>query len=198
MGRMGYTSLKSQALSAPPYLFSFFVVLLISYLSDQYGSRSFYVCLSAVLGTTGYLVIAVAGWQHASAGWRYAGVFAASAGFFSAITIIITWTINNQESDSKKGTGMVMLNIIGQLGPLLGTRLYPDSDKPYYVRGMSVCAGFMFLVFVLSLILRMILGRANAKSRMAYRRIEVEDEEEEGLTMASDGEVERGRFTYIL
>ncbi|MCJ1296259.1 hypothetical protein MMC34_007825 [Xylographa carneopallida] len=165
---------------------------------NQYGSRSFYVCLSAVLGTTGYLVIAVAGWQHASAGWRYAGVFAASAGFFSAITIIITWTINNQESDSKKGTGMVMLNIIGQLGPLLGTRLYPDSDKPYYVRGMSVCAGFMFLVFVLSLILRMILGRANAKSRMAYRRIEVEDEEEEGLTMASDGEVERGRFTYIL
>ncbi|MCJ1417749.1 hypothetical protein MMC32_004094 [Xylographa parallela] len=195
---MGYTALKSQALSAPPYLFSFFVVLLIAYLSDRYRSRSFYVCLSAVLGSTGYVVIAVAGWRQASAGWRYAGVYAASAGFFSAITIIITWTINNQETDSKKGTGMVMLNIIGQLGPLLGTRLYPDNDKPYYVKGMSVCAGFMLLVFVLSWILRAILARENAKSRIAYSRIEVMGDEEDGFAMANDGEVEQERFMYIL
>ncbi|MCJ1385345.1 hypothetical protein MMC17_008467 [Xylographa soralifera] len=196
---MGYTALKSQALSAPPYLFSFFVVLLIAYLSDRYRSRSFYVCLSAVLGTTGYVVIAIAGWRRANAGWRYVGVYAASAGFFSAITIIITWTINNQDSDSKKGTGMVMLNVIGQLGPLLGTRLYPDSDKPYYVKGMSVCAGFMFLVFILSWILRAILARENAKSRVAYSRIAVEDkEEEEQFGMENDGEVQQERFMYIL
>lgn len=125
-------------------------------------------------------------------------MYAASAGFFSAITIIITWTINNQETDSKKGTGMVMLNIIGQLGPLLGTRLYPDSDKPYYVKGMSVCAGFMLLVFVLSWILRAILARENAKSRIAYSRIEVVDDEEDGFAMANDGEVLQERFMYIL
>ena len=125
-------------------------------------------------------------------------MYAASAGFFSAITIIITWTINNQESDTKKGTGMVMLNIIGQLGPLLGTRLYPDSDKPYYVKGMLVCAGFMFLVFVLSWILRAILARENAKSPIAYSRLEVEDDEEEGYAMANDGEAEQERFIYIL
>ncbi|MCJ1403690.1 hypothetical protein MMC11_006913 [Xylographa trunciseda] len=195
---MGYTALTSQALSAPPYLFSFFVVLLVAYLSDRYRSRNFYVCLSAIMGTVGYAIIAIAGWRRASAGWRYAGVYAASAGFFSAITIIITWTINNQDSDSKKGTGMVMLNIIGQLGPLLGTRLYPDSDRPYYVKGMSVCAGFMFLVFALSLILRTILARENAKSRIAYSRIEGEDDEEGGLGMEDDGEVNPERFMYIL
>ncbi len=56
-----------------------------------------------------------------------------------------------------------MLNIIGQLGPLVGTRLYPDVDAPYYVKGMSVCAGFMLAVFCLSLGLRYVLHRENLR-----------------------------------
>jgi hypothetical protein len=112
---------------------------------------------------------------------------------------VVTWTINNQDSDSKKGTGVAMLNVIGQLGPLLGTRLYPDSDKPYYVRGMSVCAGFMFLVFILAVVLRFILARENAKSLKAYDLItSTRSQEEEGLV---DGEAftdESARFIYMI
>ena len=73
--------------------------------------------------------------------------------FFSVITIIITWTINNQDSDSKKGTGVAMLNYLGQLGPLVGIHLYPDSDQPYYVKGMTICASFMVIVAVLAYVL---------------------------------------------
>ncbi|MCJ1477725.1 hypothetical protein MMC13_006398 [Lambiella insularis] len=195
--QMGYSALKSQALSAPPYLFSFVVGLLVAYFSDRYRNRSFFVCFSTFMGACGYTIIAMAGWRQAGPGWRYAGVYPAAAGFFSAITIIITWTINNQDSDSKRGTGMVMLQFIGQLGPLLGTRLYPDSDKPYYVKGMSVCAGFMLLVCALSLMLRYILARENARSRLAYSRLDVEDDEE-GLV--KEGRVDEGRerFMYIL
>jgi MFS family permease len=196
---MGYSALQSQALSAPPYLVSFVTVLLIAYLSDKYKSRSIFVCFAALLGGSGYLLIAVAGWLRANAAWRYAGVYPAAAGFFSAVTLIITWTINNQDSDSKKGTGVAMLNVIGQLGPLLGTRLYPDSDKPYYVRGMSVCAGFMFLVFILAVVLRFILARENAKSLKAYDLItSTRSQEEEGLV---DGEAftdESARFIYMI
>lgn len=35
---------------------------------------------------------------------------------------------------------------LGQLGPFIGTALYPESDKPFYVRGMTACALFMVLV----------------------------------------------------
>ena len=194
--RMGYTALMSQALSAPPYLVAFFMVLLIAYLSDRYRIRSTSVCLSALLGASGYIIIAIAGWREASAAWRYAGVYPAAAGFFSAVTLVITWTLNNQESDTKKGTGLVMLNLIGQLGPLLGTRLYPDSDKPYYVKGMSVCAGFMLLVFVLSLLLRIILARENAKSQVAYSMIEAQEDEEE-LVDKGNARLEQKRFVYL-
>ena len=50
-------------------------------------------------------------------------MYPAAAGFFSAITIIITWTMNNQESNAKKGMGMTILNVIGQCGPLIGRLL---------------------------------------------------------------------------
>ena len=56
-----------------------------------------------------------------------------------------------------------MLNYVGQLGPLLGVHLYPDSDQPFYVRGMAVCAGFMAAVAVLAFGLRWILGAQNRK-----------------------------------
>lgn len=194
---MGYSALQAQALSAPPYLVSFVVGLLIAYLSDRYRNRSLFVCVSTFVGACGYATIAIAGWRQAGPGWRYAGVYPAAAGFFSAITIIITWTINNQDSDSKRGTGMVMLQFIGQLGPLLGTRLYPDSDKPYYVKGMSVCAGFMLLVCALSLMLRFILARENATSRLAYSRLDVDDDEE-GLVKEERADDGHERFMYIL
>lgn len=154
------------------------------------------VCISALMGASGYLIIAIAGKREMSAGWRYAGVYPAAAGFFSAVTLLITWTLNNQESDSKKGTGLAVLNIIGQFGPLLGTRLYPDSDKPYYVRGMSVCAGFMLSVFFLSLVLRGILVRENSKSLDACSLAVSQDDEERLIDKEVVGSRPR-RFTYM-
>ena len=86
--------------------------------------------------------------------------------------------MNNQESNAKKGTGMTILNLIGQIGPLLGTRLYPDSDKPYYERGMTVCAIAMLLVLALSLLLRAVLIRENRKIAAASGAADDEDETE--------------------
>ena len=158
---MKFSALASQALSAPPYLVAFFVVILTAFLSDRSRNRSFYIIFHALLGGSGYLFIAIAGALRARSGWRYAGVYPAAAGFFTSITLILTWTLNNQDSNSKRGTGVAMLNLIGQFGPLIGTRLYPDSDKPYYVTGMTICSIFMFLVVLLAWWLRNILIREN-------------------------------------
>ena len=190
---MGYSPLASQALSAPPYLLAFLVVLLTAWLSDRFHTRSTFVILHALLATSGYAMMAVAGSMHASPLVRYIGVYPAATGFFSAITIIITWTINNQESDSGKGTGLAMLNYIGQLGPLLGVHLYPDSDQPYYTKGMAICAGFMGLVALLAGTLRWILVMKN-------KRVQVEEKadggEDEGL-VGLDRRKAHG-FTFLI
>lgn len=83
-----------------------------------------------------------------------------------------------------------MLNLIGQFGPLVGTRLYPDSDRPFYVRGMAVCGGFMLLVAGLAWWLRTILAREN---RRGGQKKEMKMEEE-GLV---DGDVRKKKAGWV-
>ncbi|KAI9748279.1 MAG: hypothetical protein M1835_001852 [Candelina submexicana] len=189
--RMGYTSLNSQALSAPPYLLSFLLVLLTAIVSDRLRTRSIFIILHALLAFLGYTLIALGGYYRLSVGYRYTGIYFASAGFFSAITLIITWTINNQQTAEGKGMGMVMLNFIGQCGPLVGTRLYPDSDGPFFVKGMSVCAAFMLGVAVLAAALRVRLRRGNERK---WERGKEKEEDMEGLVGEKEGE----GFEYML
>ncbi|KAK0277411.1 hypothetical protein LTR91_006040 [Friedmanniomyces endolithicus] len=176
---MGYSTLASQGLSAPPFLFAFLAVLTTAFLSDRLRSRSGPMIFHACLAMAGYILLAVAGTLRFGHLVRYLAVFPICAGFFSAVTIVITWTVNNQPSDEGKGTGMAMLNVIGQMGPLLGTRLYPDAEGPYYVKGMSVCAVAMAMVGILAFTLRMVLKAENARRKSGWR--EAEEEEGEAL-----------------
>ncbi|MCJ1266741.1 hypothetical protein MMC22_006626 [Lobaria immixta] len=193
---MGYSALTSQALSAPPYLVAFAVVLSTAKLSDRYRTRSLFVIFHSLLASSGYTTMAIAGSKHAGAAWRYAGVFPATVGFFSAVTIIITWTINNQDSDSKKGTGVAMLNVIGQLGPLVGVHLYPARDGPYYVPGMSICAGFMAAVALLALTLWSILAAKNRQASSSYRTVHSDDDDDEDEDGAADSWAKDGKRGY--
>jgi MFS family permease len=183
---MGHSVLVSQALSAPPYLLSFLIVILTAYLSDRARNRCYFVVFHALLSAAGYAFLALAGALNWGTWWRYAGIYPAAVGFFSVITIIITWTINNQESESKQSTGFAMLQLIGQLGPLVGTRLYPDSQAPLYTSGMSICAGAMVFVALLSLALRWYLMRANRKALEGYGKIG-----EEEHTLVSERRLEK-------
>lgn len=192
---MGNSAVKSQGLSAPPYLLAFCVVLVTAYLSDRHRNRSFFIIFHALLAASGYAMIAVAGSLEASAAWRYAGVYPATMGFFSAITIIITWTLNNQDSATAKGTGMAILNFIGQFGPLVGINLYPESDGPFYVKGMTICAGFMTLVAALAMGLRIVLAAQNKKSRVLYSRA---DHSGGQLEMDENDENKTPGFQFIL
>lgn len=191
---MGHTVLISQALSAPPYLMSFFVVILTAYLSDKLRNRSYFVIFHALLSASGYAFMAVANHYGLGTWWRYAAIYPAAIGFFSVITIIITWTINNQESESKQGTGFAMLQLIGQCGPLVGTRLYPEEEAPFYVRGMTICACAMVVVALLSVILRIYLGRLNKRADTEYGLVGEAGEELVGKTRGKH----RKPFEYML
>jgi MFS family permease len=192
---MGYHSITSQALSAPPYFFSFIVVLLTAYYSDRLQSRSIFIIFHSILGTLGYGTIALCGYYRSpNTLLRYLALYPAAAGFFSAITIIITWTINNQESDSGKGAGVAIMNVIGQMGPLLGTSIFPKEDGPEYVRGMAICAGFMMVVGVLAGILRWVLVRENAR-----RQKGTSAEGYAGVPLEEGGKArEKKQFVYML
>ncbi|KAH6631577.1 major facilitator superfamily domain-containing protein [Chaetomium tenue] len=164
---MGHTPLQAQALSAPPYLTAFLTVLATAYASDATSSRAPFLITHALASATGYAILALADTPllrlDPGSLLRYLAVYPAAVGFFNVVVLTVTWSINNQRGAARQGAGFALLQVVGQCGPLVGTRLYPDGDAPYYTRGMAVCAGAMVGVAVLAGGLRVWLGRVNAR-----------------------------------
>ncbi|PHH64580.1 hypothetical protein CDD81_4191 [Ophiocordyceps australis] len=163
---MGHSALASQALSAPPFLFAFLVVLATAHVSDRMRARTVPIAIHALASAIGYALLASAHRLGLAPSLRYLAVFPATAGFFSVVTLVIAWSINNQANQTRQGGGFVLMQLVGQCGPFVGIRLYPDADAPYYSRGMQACACAMFSVAVLALILRFYLVRRNRLADM--------------------------------
>ncbi|TID22405.1 MFS general substrate transporter [Venturia nashicola] len=160
---MGFTAVNAQGLTAPPYALSFLVTVTTTYIADKTQQRGIMVMILSAIGGVGYIMLAVT----KSVGARYTGVFLAAAGIFPSLANIIPWG-----SDTRRGSGIIILNLIGQCGPLLGTRMYPAKQGPYYVKGMSVCAAFMFFTTLLALGLRTLLWWENKKLNKQYGTVE--------------------------
>lgn len=180
---MGFTSVSAQGLSAPPYFLSFLVTIGSAWIADKTQQRGLMIVCLSIIGGVGYILLATT----TSTGPRYTGTFLAASGVFPCIANILPWVTNNQGNDDRRGVAFVMLNVIGQCGPLLGkewpnsmalqklivitgTRIY--NKAPYYVKGQSICAAFMFFNGILALSLRTLLAWENRKLDKKYGTVQ--------------------------
>jgi dipeptide/tripeptide permease len=182
---MGFTSIHAQGLTAPPYFLSFLVCIASTYIADRTRQRGLMIITLSLIGGTGYIILATC----KGVGVRYFAIFLAAAGVFPSISNILPWVLNNQGTDTKRGTGMALLQMVGQCGPILGTRLYPAKEGKYYVKGMAVCAAFMFFNALLALTLRTYLAWQNkiADQREAEVAAAVQDEKTGNVAVENEG-----------
>ena len=188
LAKMGYSSINAQGLSAPPYFAAYLFANITTFIADRTQQRGLVLIITSLVGAIGYIVLATV----TTVGVRYFAVYLAAAGVFSTIPNILAWTlsrsiespllvfrkaenstltrefIDNQGSDTRRGAGLVIINVIGQCGPILGTRLYPTAQGPRYVKGMSICAAFMFFSAVMAFALRILLVWENRKLDQRY------------------------------
>ncbi|KAH8889763.1 MFS general substrate transporter [Thozetella sp. PMI_491] len=204
---MGHSADSAQGLAAPPYLAAFLIVLATAQASDGMRARAPLLIAHALASAAGYGVLALAKTNilHLEPGSivRYLAVYPAAIGFFNVVVLTIAWNINNQRTESRQGSGFALLQIVGQCGPLVGTRLYPDVDAPYYATGMTVCACAMLGVAFLACVLRWWLSRANRKLDLEEKENELEGHEETGeedglVTGPARRYSNRDRFRYML
>ena len=160
---MGFTAINAQGLSAPPYFVSFLLTILSAGLADRLQQRGLTVIVLSLLSGVGYILLAATD----AVGARYFGVCLAAI-VFPVIANILPWVTNNQGSDTRRGVNISLINLIGQCGPLLGTNVFPPGDAPRYVRGLSICAAFIFFNALLALTLRCLLVWENRKLDRKY------------------------------
>ncbi|KAJ5777277.1 hypothetical protein N7520_000523 [Penicillium odoratum] len=189
---MGYSKVNAQGLTAPPFFASFLVTIITPWIADRVQQRGLMIAALSTIGGVGYILCATC----TTVGVRYFGVFLAACGVFPAIANILPWVLNNQGSDTRRGGGIILLNLIGQCGPFLGTNVFPDSEAPRYIKGMSICAAFMIFTTFLALLLRCLLVWENKRLDKKYGpRIDV-DEAKGEIAVAEDNY--GASFRYML
>ena len=57
----------------------------------------------------------------------------------------------------------MLLNLIGQCGPFLGTNSFPPNQEPRYIKGMAISAAFSFFTGFLAFGLRCLVVWENQK-----------------------------------
>lgn len=124
---LGFDSVAAQGLAAPLYFAAFLLCILSAFVSDTYGNRGFIVAGFAAMGAVGYGLLA--GVQDMDkAAIRYLGAWLAASGIFPALALNITWLLNNQGGDSKKGAGLAISLTIGQCSSLISSTVFPSDD----------------------------------------------------------------------
>ncbi|KAK4547753.1 hypothetical protein LTR36_000711 [Oleoguttula mirabilis] len=179
-GMGSFSKVQSNGLSAPPYLLCFFVIIILCFLSDRFKMRGPFCALAAITGAIGFVLQATC----STTAVRYFAIFL-SVQIFASVALLLSWTANIHATESKRAGAYTVLATIGQCGPLLGTNVFPESEAPYYRKGMWISASFCLLVAVLSGVLSCWLIYENRK--MAREGVpEVEEFEETSVA------VERG------
>ncbi|KAI8263320.1 hypothetical protein K4K58_013079 [Colletotrichum sp. SAR11_239] len=80
----------------------------------------------------------------------------------------------SMSSASKRGAGLAIFGMVGQCGPILGARLFPKTDQPWYAKGMWTCAGILFAAAALATILSLCLRFQNKKRDEKYGKSDLD------------------------
>lgn len=112
--------------------------------------------------------------------FKYFALFLVTGGLYPCIGLVLSWVSNNNGNDSKRGAAFILMNFVGQCGPLLGTHIFPLSEAPLYQKGFYIsfgaCTLAAMLAFVQIACLKHLNNRLDAKYGPIHAEINIEDE----------------------
>ncbi|KAL1893745.1 hypothetical protein Sste5346_006248 [Sporothrix stenoceras] len=139
---LGYTAVKAQALSTPPYIFATIVCVFVGWMSDRYQRRYFSLMACYCLGLTGIIVLWITVRYKHLAGVSYFAIFLAAAGYAAQAPIVGAWTAVNVLNPSKRAAAIGLLMLFGSVGGgSIGSNIYLASEAPTYPLGFGFSIG---------------------------------------------------------
>ena len=180
-----FDTLHANGLSAPPYLFTFFLIIATCFISDRLRMRGPFVSFFGFVSAIGFILLAT---THGAAP-RYIGIYLAIT-VFVCVAVLLSWASNIQSNESRRTGGWAIFTTLGQCGPLVGTNIFPPSEAPYYRKGSLISMSFCLLIGVLAAIFSFLLHLENRRLDKAFN---------EGGHDAERGNARRPKgFRYII
>ncbi|KAE8414320.1 major facilitator superfamily domain-containing protein [Aspergillus pseudocaelatus] len=159
---LGYTSLRAQLMTVPPWAVAYVVTTAAAWSADHFNSRGLHSAAFSFIGAMGFLASAVLppdAYLH-----RYGCLIVATSGAFACIPPLLGWLSSNLRSTA--GTGLaIALNVsVGAPGQIVGVWIYKANEaKRGYPTGHWTNAALLLFVCVGCLLLRVYYGWRNKR-----------------------------------
>lgn len=192
---LGYGKTETLLLTAPPYLLSCLVALLVSFNADRTGERYFHFTIPLWTSIAGFIISA----SVVNLPARYFSMMIMLPGVYTAFTIGLTWAANTlPRPPAKRAATMALCNCIANCSSIYGPFLYPQSTAPRYLIAMGVNAGTSLMSIVVATIFRFILIGLNKKLDNIENVVPGSDITEKGAEGTSEQHgLEAKRFRYL-
>lgn len=158
---LGFTNVRAQLMTVPVYFLTAFVFFVCAIWSDRIGLRSPFIigsCLSTAVG----IAIVLGSEVH---GVRYFGVFVLCMGIYVNAACNCLWLSGNNGNYYKRATALGMNLFFGSGSGLVSGQIFLATDKPRYIRGLSLCLGFQVLSMILTFVQFLLYRRENIKKQ---------------------------------
>lgn len=126
---MGYSPIRTQLMSVPPYASALVLTLITAYFSDKYNARGIAMLVTYFLALIGCIMFYVG----RSIGVRYTGLFILLSGVYANVPCLVAWIPNNTAGHARRATAIAMTCIFNNAGGIISTWIYPTKDAPYYL-----------------------------------------------------------------
>ena len=159
---MGYVAMEAQSHSIYPWLASMGFSIMVAYISDYLYIRIPFAILACLVSICGFGM--VIGAQHEPL-VRYGGCFMLAAGLYTAMPILICWVSLNFSGHTRKSVGTAFIIGFGNIGGIVASFIFPNSDAPRYLKGFGICLAFVLLALIMCLVYCGYLAWLNKKKQ---------------------------------
>lgn len=156
---MGFTSIRVQLMTVPIYFLTAIVFFICARLSDRWRLRSPFIIGSCVTTCVG-IVIVLASQVN---GVRYFGVYILCMGIYVNAATNCLWLSGNISNYFKRATALGINLFFGSGSGLVSGQIFLNSEKPRFIKGLSICLAFQILSIIMTIIQFLLYRRENKK-----------------------------------
>ncbi|KAL9056364.1 MAG: hypothetical protein Q9162_002955 [Coniocarpon cinnabarinum] len=155
---LGYGNIETLLITAPVWIATFLISLVVTYTSGRFGDRSYHILILQAVAVIGNIIVV----STLSIGARFFGMFLMPMGAVAAYQIIVAWVANSFPRPLVKRSACIAIaNMFGNSATIYGSYMWSDADAPRYLPGGTATAVIGLVVMGLTWTLRTWLDRMN-------------------------------------
>ncbi|KAJ7750883.1 MFS transporter [Mycena metata] len=157
---LGFTSLRANLMTVPPYAIAYVFTIFISWSADRTNTRGLHTAAAALIGAIGFIGSAA---LPPTAYWhRYGCLIIGASGSFASIPPLLGWISSNVFSTTTVGLAIALNVSFGAPGQIVGVWIYKaDEAKRGYPTGHWTNAALLLFTSVGCLLLLVYYRRKN-------------------------------------